>query len=118
MVDGDKGGQMSVRSKAGQVSSPADQVAEQGWTIIEGAIEPELVDALTADLDRLEKELGTEPAANAFEGTSTLRTSDLPPHGGPLPEAPVHPHAPPAVETMLDPQCLDSPLSSIPTGQG
>src|SRR5665213_792521 len=103
MVDGDKGGQMSVRSKAGQVSSPADQVAEQGWTIIEGAIEPELVDALTADLDRLEKELGTEPAANAFEGTSTLRIYNLLAHGGPWLEVPVHPKVLPVVESVLDP---------------
>ncbi|MHB1785019.1 MAG: phytanoyl-CoA dioxygenase family protein [Acidimicrobiales bacterium] len=96
----------------------AAQLAETGWSVIEGAIEPDLVDELVADLRRLERELGTQPAANSFEGSQTLRIYNLLAHGGPWTKVPVHPKVLAVVESVLDPGCLISSLSSINIGPG
>jgi len=48
------------------VTTHVKEVAEQGYTILPGVIDPELVDALAADLVRLEEQLGTVPATNSF----------------------------------------------------
>ena len=48
------------------------EIAEQGYTIVEDAIDPDLVDALAADLERLERDLDVEPATNGFEGEHTV----------------------------------------------
>jgi hypothetical protein len=53
---------------AASVAEHVGRVEQDGWTIVEGAIEPELVEALSDDLDRLERELEVEPARNSFEG--------------------------------------------------
>src|SRR2546421_5796492 len=89
------------------------RIGKDGYTIIENAIEPDLVDALNDDLLRLEKELGTKPAANSFEGTKTLRVYNLLVHGPHFEAIPVHPNVLPVVEGVLDTGCLVSSLSSI-----
>ena len=63
------------------VDAHAARIARDGYTILEDAIEPELVDALAADLLRLERELDVRPARNAFEGTHTVRIYNLLVHG-------------------------------------
>ena len=88
-------------------------VAEQGYTIVEDAIEPELVDALRRDLEQLEQFFEVEPAANSFEGYHTLRLYNLLAFGRLFELIPVHPHVLPIVERVLDPGCLISSLSSI-----
>jgi ectoine hydroxylase-related dioxygenase (phytanoyl-CoA dioxygenase family) len=90
-----------------------ERIRKDGYTIIEDAIEPDLVDALADDLRRLEKELGTKPAANTFEGTKTLRIYNLLVHGPNFEAIPVHANVLPVVEGVLDPGCLVSSLSSI-----
>ena len=93
-------------------------LAEQGYTILRGVIDPELVAALLADLDRLHGELGTRPATNGFEGTSTLRVYNLLAHGPQWQRVPVEPEVLPLVEHVLDEGCLISSLSSISIGPG
>jgi ectoine hydroxylase-related dioxygenase (phytanoyl-CoA dioxygenase family) len=93
--------------------TPAEEIAEQGYTILEGVLEPALVEALLADLDRLHEELGTTPAANGFEGTATLRVYNLLVHGELWQQVPLHPAVLPVVEQVLDPGLLISSLSSI-----
>ncbi len=90
-----------------------DRIGREGYTILEGVIEPELVDGLAADLLRLEKELAVEPSRNEFEGTRTLRIYNLLRHGESFERVPVHPEVLPIVEGVLDPGCLVSSLSSI-----
>ncbi|MBA3302818.1 MAG: phytanoyl-CoA dioxygenase family protein [Acidimicrobiia bacterium] len=93
-------------------------VAERGYTILEGVIETEVLDALAADLERLEAELDAVPADNDFEGSRTVRIYNLLAHG-PLYEAiPVHPAVLAVVEGVLDRGCLVSSLSSIAIGPG
>ena len=94
------------------------RVAAEGYTIIEAAIEPELVDALRRDLDRLEDELGVTPADNDFEGRHTVRIYNLLARGPIWAKVPVHPAVLPVVDGVLDPGCLVSSLSSIAIDPG
>src|SRR5262245_26789646 len=91
----------------------AARIARDGYTILEDAIEPDLVDALAADLLRLERELAVRPARNDFEGTRTVRIYNLLVHGALYERIPVHPNVLPLVESVLDAGCLVSSLSSI-----
>ena len=94
------------------------EIAEQGFTIIEDAIDPDHVDALADDLLRLERDLGIEPATNSFEGEHTWRIYNLLVHGDLYERIPVHPNVLPVVEGVLDSGCLVSSLSSIAIGPG
>jgi len=95
-----------------------ERVRTQGYTIVEEAIEPGLVEALNAALIRLERDLGAGPAANSFEGLNTVRIYNLLARGEPFERVPVHPAVLPIVEGVLDPGCLISSLSSIAIDPG
>ena len=101
---------------AGTAAKHAARIAEDGYTIVEGAIEPDLVDALNDGLLRLEHDLGIAPASNDFEGTKTVRIYNLLVHGELYERIPVHDGVLPVVEKVLDPGCLVSSLSSIAIG--
>ena len=94
------------------------RVARDGYTIVEDAIEVELIDALADDLLRLERELGAVPAQNIFEGTRTVRIYNLLARGPVYQRVPVHAAVLPIVERVLDRGCLVSSLSSIAIGPG
>jgi ectoine hydroxylase-related dioxygenase (phytanoyl-CoA dioxygenase family) len=91
----------------------AEQIAEQGYTIVEDAIEPALVDELCDSLGRLERFLGVQPSPNSFEGHRTLRIYNLLAYDDVWQRVPVHEHVLPVVDRVLDPGCLISSLSSI-----
>jgi ectoine hydroxylase-related dioxygenase (phytanoyl-CoA dioxygenase family) len=90
-----------------------ERIERDGYSIIENAIEPELVDAFAADLARLERDLDVKPAGNSFEGCKTLRVYNLLIYGKLWEQVPVHPNVLPVVEGVLDSGCLVSSLSSI-----
>ncbi len=100
------------------VQHHVSEVAELGYTIVEGAIDLDHIDALAADLERLEVELGIQPATNSFEGATTWRIYNLLVHGDLYERIPVHPNVLPIVEGVLDHGCLISSLSSIAIGPG
>jgi ectoine hydroxylase-related dioxygenase (phytanoyl-CoA dioxygenase family) len=91
---------------------------EQGYCVLEGVIEDDLVDALGRDLRRLEDELGIAPGDNFFEGTRTVRIYNLLAHGALYEGIPLHPRVLEVVERVLDPGLLVSSLSSIAIGPG
>lgn len=93
-------------------------IAERGYTIIENAIEPELIEGLNAALYRLEKEHGIRPGANAFEGHHTIRIYNLLARDRLFEQVPVHAAVLPVVEGVLDAGCLVSSLSSISIDPG
>ncbi|MFU8815371.1 MAG: phytanoyl-CoA dioxygenase family protein [Pseudomonadales bacterium] len=93
-------------------------IAERGYTIIENAIEPALVNALNVALDRLEQEHGIRPGANAFEGHHTIRIYNLLARDHVFEQVPVHAAVLPIVEGVLDAGCLVSSLSSISIDPG
>jgi ectoine hydroxylase-related dioxygenase (phytanoyl-CoA dioxygenase family) len=103
---------------AAAVRAHLERIERDGFTIVEDAIEPALVDALAEDLLRVERELGVVPAQNAFEGTRTVRIYNLLAHGALYERIPVHASVLPIVEGVLDPGCLISSLSSIGIGPG
>jgi ectoine hydroxylase-related dioxygenase (phytanoyl-CoA dioxygenase family) len=92
------------------------RIADDGFTILPNAIEPELVDEIDGALLRLEHDLGIVPADNLFEGLHTLRVYNLLAHGPTFEKIPVHPNVLPVVEGVLDPGLLISSLSSIAIG--
>lgn len=91
-------------------------IEEQGYTIVEDAVELDVVDALVEELDRLERDLGIVAADNAFEGTRTTRIYNLLAHGPHFEQIPVHPMILPICEGVLDNGLLVSSLSSIAIG--
>ena len=95
-----------------------ERVGKDGYTIVENAIEPELIEALNTALTRLERDLDAKPAMNGFEGHHTVRIYNLLAHGAPFERIPVHPSVLPIVEGVLDPGCLISSLSSIAIDPG
>ncbi|HEX4868638.1 MAG TPA: phytanoyl-CoA dioxygenase family protein [Acidimicrobiales bacterium] len=96
-----------------EVADHVARIATDGYTIVEDAIEEDLLDALGAELQRLEADLGIIPAGNDFEGTHTVRIYNLLVHGPTFERVPVHPNVLPVVEGVLDRGCLISSLSSI-----
>lgn len=95
------------------IQNHIEQIAASGFTIVHDAIEPDVLDALANDLDRLEGTLGITPATNSFEGEQTVRIYNLLVHGELYERIPVHANVLPIVEGVLDPGCLVSSLSSI-----
>src|SRR4051812_40352280 len=95
-----------------------ERLDRDGFTIVENAIQAELIDALDAALARLERELDARPAMNAFEGRRTVRIYNLLAHGAPFDRVPAHPSVLPLVEAVLDSGCLISSLSSIAIDPG
>jgi len=98
------------------VKTHRKRIAEDGYSILESVIEPELVDALSADLLRIERERDVRPANNEFEGSRTWRIYNLLVHGKLYEGIPVHENVLPVVEKVLDEGCLVSSLSSIAIG--
>lgn len=95
-----------------------ERIRREGYTIVENAIEPGLVDALNVALLRLERELDARPAMNGFEGHKTVRIYNLLAFGAPFTQVPVHARVLPIVEGVLDDGCLISSLSSIAIDAG
>lgn len=95
-----------------------ERVRRDGYTVVENAIEPGLIAALSAALARLERELDARPAMNGFEGHRTVRIYNLLAHGAPFEQVPTHPAVLPIIEGVLDAGCLISSLSSIAIDPG
>jgi ectoine hydroxylase-related dioxygenase (phytanoyl-CoA dioxygenase family) len=100
----------------GEVAEHLGRIEGQGYTVVEDAIEPDLVHDLVETLYRLERDLGIVPADNAFEGRRTTRVYNLLVHGEVFARVPVHPNVLLLIEGVLDPGCLLSSLSSIAIG--
>jgi ectoine hydroxylase-related dioxygenase (phytanoyl-CoA dioxygenase family) len=94
------------------------RIDDEGYTIIEDAIEPDLVAALRDTTRRLQGELGIVPLGTAAEGHSTLRMYNLLAKDPVFQAMPVHPAVLPIVERMLDPGCLLSGMTAIDIGPG
>ena len=96
-----------------ELDAHAARIERDGYTVLENVLDPALVDALAADLVRLERELDVKPASNDFEGTKTYRVYNLLARGRVWEQVPVHGAVLPLVERVLDRGCLISSLSSI-----
>jgi ectoine hydroxylase-related dioxygenase (phytanoyl-CoA dioxygenase family) len=89
-----------------------------GFSILEGVIEPELVARLHDAIRRLERDLDVRPRETAAEGHATLRMYNLLAKDPVFQEMPVHPNVLPIVERLLDRGCLLSGMTAIDIGPG
>ncbi|HEY5986128.1 MAG TPA: phytanoyl-CoA dioxygenase family protein [Streptosporangiaceae bacterium] len=96
--------------------SHLQQIHEQGYTVVEEALDPALTEALREDIHRVERALGVTVADNDFEGRHTLRTHNLLAHGPLYASLAVHPDVLPLVDLVLGPGCLLSMMGSITIG--
>ena len=88
------------------VPSVAEHIArieDDGYTVLEGVIEPDLVAALAPTSVGSRRSSGRVPADNLFEGPRTIRIYNLLAHGELYEPIPVHPAVLPVVEGVLDP---------------
>ncbi len=86
------------------------RIDEVGYTIVDRAIDLDLVESLNHSLLSLEQKLGIVPADNLFEGTHTTRIYNLLAHGPEFEQIPVHPAILPICEGVLDQGLLVSSL--------
>lgn len=91
----------------------AQRVLRDGYTILHGAIAPELVRELREVGERLLDELGTPYGANDFLGERTRRIFNLLARDPVYQRVPVHEAVLPIVERVLDSECLLSSLTAI-----
>ena len=103
---------------APELADHLERMTRDGYTIVEGVLDPDETAALRDDVARLERELAARPAANVFEGTRTVRIYNLLAHGVPYQRIAVHDRILPIIEGVLDRGCLASSLSSIAIGPG
>jgi hypothetical protein len=68
------------------------RIDADGYTILEGGIEPELIVALRDTIRRLERELDVQPRATAAEGHSTRRMYNLLAKDSVFQAMPLHPN--------------------------
>lgn len=107
---------MTATPSTEELEGHLPRMAQDGSTIVEGAIAlelgDELIDELVAAVDRLERELVLSPAGNLFEGRKTLRVYSALARGKLFEHLPVPPRILPIVEGRLAKGCLVSSLSS------
>ncbi len=96
--------------------SAHSEIKGRGYTILEGVIEPNLIEELLAALHRITRERQIGTCDNEFEGHETVRVYNLLAHDDVFAKVPIHPAVLPVVEQMLDDGCLISSLSSIDIG--
>ncbi|MGD9752521.1 MAG: phytanoyl-CoA dioxygenase family protein [Acidimicrobiia bacterium] len=94
------------------------RIAEDGYTIVRGAIEPELTVALRDTVRRVFAELDVQPKGNRAEGFATRRIYNLLPKAEVFEQLPVHPGVLPVVEGLLEVECLLSGTTAMDIGPG
>jgi ectoine hydroxylase-related dioxygenase (phytanoyl-CoA dioxygenase family) len=91
----------------------AARVTEDGYAVLERAVEPDLVAALVGTIDRLMAALDVPLGANEFLGRRTRRLFNLLARDPLFAGVPVHEAVLPVVERVLDPECLLSSLTAV-----
>jgi ectoine hydroxylase-related dioxygenase (phytanoyl-CoA dioxygenase family) len=96
----------------------AEAIVVDGFTVLENAIEPALIDELVETIDRLMVDLAIPLGTNAFLGEHTRRIFNLLSRDPVFAKVPLHPTVLPLVERVLDAQCLLSSLTAIEMNPG
>jgi ectoine hydroxylase-related dioxygenase (phytanoyl-CoA dioxygenase family) len=94
------------------------RIETDGYSILDDAIEPELVEQLLTTIRRVEAELDVQPKATLAEGHATLRMYNLLAKDPAFQAMPLHPSVLPLVERLLDRGCLLSGMTAIDIGPG
>lgn len=101
-----------------EITSHADRIREDGYTVLERVVAPQLVDDLKAAVERIEREHSLGTAKTSFEGYKTLRVNNLLTYDDVFWEVPLHEAVLPVVEAVLDKECLLSSFCSLVLGPG
>lgn len=94
------------------------ELNERGWTVLKGVLDPAEVGRLSAEIDRLHRELRTPQGTNGFEGYRTRRIYTLLGRGETWTSLPIHERVLPLVDAVLGPDCLLSSYSAITIDPG
>ena len=100
------------------VAHHAARIDDVGYTVVEDAVEPDLVTELRDTIRRLERELDVRPLGTNAEGHSTLRMYNLLAKDPAFVAMPIHPNVLPIVERLLDRGCLLSGMTAMDIGPG
>ncbi|PAM96929.1 phytanoyl-CoA dioxygenase, partial [Streptomyces sp. Alain-F2R5] len=100
------------------IQSHAARIRDDGYTVIERAASPELVEGLKAAVERIERGHDLGLARTSFEGFKTLRINNLLTYDDLFWEVPLHDNVLPVVERVLDRECLLSSFCSLVLGPG
>jgi len=96
----------------------ADKIRDDGYTVIERAADPDLVEGLKQALLRTEREHGFGYARTSFEGFKTVRINNLLTYDDTFREVPLRQGVLAVVERVLDKECLLSSFCSLVLGPG
>jgi ectoine hydroxylase-related dioxygenase (phytanoyl-CoA dioxygenase family) len=96
----------------------AARVSAEGYTVVENAVEPALVDTLRDTIRAVERDLDVQPFGTAAEGHATLRMYNLLVKDPAFVAMPIHPNVLPIVERLLDRGCLLSGMTAMDIGPG
>ncbi len=94
------------------IQSHADRIRNDGYTVLERAVDSELVEGLKDAQLRIEREHDLGYAKTSFEGFKTVRINNLLTYDDIFWEVPLHENVLPVVEKMLDKECLLSSFCS------
>jgi ectoine hydroxylase-related dioxygenase (phytanoyl-CoA dioxygenase family) len=109
---------MTVALDEPAVEGHASRIDADGYTVIEDAIEPDLVATLRDAIRDLERRLDLRPLGTEAEGHSTLRMYNLLAKDPAFIAMPTHPNVLPIVERLLDRGCLLSGMTAMDIGPG
>lgn len=115
-INMDEGNMVTPNSKT--LDDHLDSIAKVGYTVVENAIDSDLLDELNRSLLSLEEALGIKPGANVFEGHKTIRIYNLLAHQMVFQKVPTYKKVLDIIEGVLDKGCLISSLSSISIDPG
>src|SRR6201992_885620 len=96
----------------------ADKIRDDGFTVIERAAAPDLVEGLKDAIERTERDHHLGYAKTSFEGFKTVRINNLLIYDDLFWEVPLHANVLPVVERVLDKECLLSSFVSLVLGPG
>src|SRR5215467_4715191 len=100
------------------ISEHVARIEADGYTILDRAIEPSLVEGVRDTIRRLEREFDVQPKGTAAEGHATKRMYNLLAKDPIFQQMPLHPSVLPIVERVLDRGCLLSGMTAIDIGPG
>ena len=94
------------------------RIEREGYTILPDVLDPAFLDAMSADLERIQVDEKIVPARNIFEGTRTLRVYNLLARGKIYEQLAELDAVLPLVDRVLDRGCLVSSFSAVSIGPG
>lgn len=95
-----------------------DTIEEQGYCIVENAIEPQLLTEIRETVARVEDELDVQPRGNRTEGFATKRMYNLLSKDRAFWKLPIHDNVLPFPEQLLDRECVLSGTTCMHIGPG